>query len=251
MNRTSHSMIIGGAVATIAGVFLPYRYSDSLWQLTKRYPIILIALALVAAALAIVSLRLNRMPPLLFAAIASAALLGEAFPANLVSYRFKSGFILLAGGSAVMTIGGLLAVFQWAQSLRRNEVGSPALPGALSTPSISRVPAAYPPAAIFAPEVKAARVPAAASASTSGPVPITTPGPPGVADMAPSHNGGPPSAQESGAEPAASQRGSEGPPQPNRTAASVLPRPGWYPDPSGQARERFWSGEAWTPELRD
>ena len=30
----------------------------------------------------------------------------------------------------------------------------------------------------------------------------------------------------------------------------TLPPAGWYPDPAGAARERFWAGEAWTENVR-
>jgi Protein of unknown function (DUF2510) len=43
-------------------------------------------------------------------------------------------------------------------------------------------------------------------------------------------------------------------PQDTRSSATpsgaALPPPGWYPDPAGAAKERFWAGEAWTENLR-
>jgi hypothetical protein len=44
-------------------------------------------------------------------------------------------------------------------------------------------------------------------------------------------------------------------PERSRGAASApmaaSPPPGWYPDPAGTARERYWSGEGWTTDVRN
>lgn len=34
-------------------------------------------------------------------------------------------------------------------------------------------------------------------------------------------------------------------------AGDAPPLPGWYPDPRGEARLRFWDGAAWTEQARD
>jgi len=33
-------------------------------------------------------------------------------------------------------------------------------------------------------------------------------------------------------------------------SAPALPRPGWYPDPSGGDAERYWDGRQWTASAR-
>jgi hypothetical protein len=38
---------------------------------------------------------------------------------------------------------------------------------------------------------------------------------------------------------------------PTEPAASpAAPEPGWYPDPSGQARLRYWDGRAWSTQTQ-
>jgi hypothetical protein len=34
-------------------------------------------------------------------------------------------------------------------------------------------------------------------------------------------------------------------------SAAALPPAGWYPDPAHSAKERYWSGEAWTQDVRE
>jgi hypothetical protein len=52
-------------------------------------------------------------------------------------------------------------------------------------------------------------------------------------------------------EPAATQpvAGAAATQEPTRQTTALAPA-GWYPDPSGQARERYWDGHSWTESAR-
>jgi hypothetical protein len=54
-----------------------------------------------------------------------------------------------------------------------------------------------------------------------------------------------------GPEPAATQpvAAAAGAQERTRPTAALAPA-GWYPDPSGQARERYWDGQSWTESAR-
>ena len=53
---------------------------------------------------------------------------------------------------------------------------------------------------------------------------------------------------------AADTSGADADPEDMRSSASpsgvAFPPAGWYPDPAGAGKERFWAGEAWTENVR-
>lgn len=109
MKRLGLALTVVGAAAAIAGPFLHYAASESLWHLTTRYPAIFTALAASVVVLGLIGTATDLwFAPMLGAALA-AFTLGEAFPAAADTYRYyEVGFWLLVGGSAVMVIGSLM-----------------------------------------------------------------------------------------------------------------------------------------------
>jgi uncharacterized RDD family membrane protein YckC len=70
------------------------------------------------------------------------------------------------------------------------------------------------------------------------------PAPPAPAPGTPAPTPQMPAAQPTAPQPAAAQPAA--PPQPPAPAAAPMPPANWYPDPSGQARLRYWDGARWT-----
>jgi uncharacterized RDD family membrane protein YckC len=93
---------------------------------------------------------------------------------------------------------------------------------------------------------------AAAPSAVAAPPPPAAPAPPAPAPGTPAPTQQTPAAQPTapeptaapGAQPAGAQTAAA--PQPPAAAAPPLPPANWYPDPSGQARLRYWDGARWT-----
>lgn len=218
MKRIGVATVAGGGVAVIGSLFVHYAADTSVWQLTTRYPVLLTILALVAIGLTAASLAVNRTWLLAVATAVSAFILGEAFPAELTSYNYQLGFWLAVAGAAIMVLGGIMATAASIKESRRAwapNAAHTANSGAAASGSFGN----------------GATVPAAANSVTSPGAPSnrsyqTADSPPGGA-----------TAQAADAPAAAA-------------LTSVLPPAGWYPDPARTAEERYWSGQAWTEDVR-
>lgn len=87
---------------------------------------------------------------------------------------------------------------------------------------------------------------AGVSAPSGVPGAIATPPPAAPAPPAPTPGTAPPTLPVSAAQPAAPQPAAAPEPAAQEPAAAPLPPANWYPDPSGQARLRYWDGSRWT-----
>jgi hypothetical protein len=210
--------LVGGGVAVIVSLFVNYTVNISVWQLTTRYPVVITILAVAVIGLAVASLAIDRWLLLVVATAASAFILGEVFPLVVSSYHYQLGFWLAVAGSAIMILGGIIAT---AASVKESQRG--------------RAPAT---AAFAAASGGAVSVPF--GNGTTAPVTAD----PTASPNSPSN----PSNQTAG-----SPRGTaalQAADAPAAASTAVLPPAGWYPDPAGTGRERYWSGEAWMKDVR-
>jgi hypothetical protein len=205
----------------------------SAWEAFSLADIVIAVLALTAAVLAAAHLlgAQQNLPPAvgpLFKWIGgTAALLAIVFILELVAgdANFKFGGILALLAALALLAGVILN--ERPDLAARVEAavdqvggpggigGGPAAPGPGTTPQPPAAPAPGP----------ATPPPAAAPAAAPTPTPTPTPTP----------------EPASAAEPAAA-------PEP---AASSGPAAGWYPDPQGQKRLRYWDGSRWTEQTAD
>jgi uncharacterized RDD family membrane protein YckC len=95
------------------------------------------------------------------------------------------------------------------------------------------------PGAVAAPPPAAAPAPPAPPPGAPAPTQQMPAAQPTAPQPAPAGEPAAPAAQPTAAQPTA-------PPQPPAPAAPPMPPANWYPDPSGQARLRYWDGARWT-----
>lgn len=230
MKRVGSVVLMAGAVLVIVSNFLRYFTDSSLtvWQVTTRYPVVLTVLAALAVAMAAVCFTGERVLPLGAAAVLGAFLVGEAFPVWTNSYHYRIGFWLAVGGAMLMVVGGLVAL---AGGIR-----------AASEPALGFMPAAGGPTTTA---VSGASTTAVSGAATAWPM--------GAPQSQPVAGAAPAATTSTWAGRIATPRGetTSGPTATtNSTPTAVLPPAGWYPDPAGTARDRYWSGDQWTHDVR-
>lgn len=209
------AIVVAGGVAVIVSQFLTYdSVSDnSIWQQTTRYPIILTAVAAIAVALAVVSLIIKRWLLLGLAAVISAFLLGETFPVGAVEYdAYEVGFWVLVGGALLMTAGAVLAAADSVnlQLKLERRAGIGSAAHFVGHPDTGAV------------------APAPSDPVSPRPQEVLSERQPADVGRATEHG----------------SRAATG------AATGDLPPAGWYPDPAGAARERYWSGQAWLNDVR-
>lgn len=238
MKRVGSVVLMAGAVLVIVSNFLRYFTDSSLtvWQVTTRYPVVLTVLAALAVAMAAVCFTGERVLPLGAAAVLGAFLVGEAFPVWTNSYHYRIGFWLAVGGAMLMVVGGLVAL---AGGIR-----------AASEPALGFMPAAGGPTTTA---VSGASTTAVSGAATTVVSDASTAWPMGAPQSQPVAGAAPAATTSTWAGRIATPRGetTSGPTATtNSTPTAVLPPAGWYPDPAGTARDRYWSGDQWTHDVR-
>lgn len=205
-----------GAVVFIASLAL-LKYADfgngsfKLWDVTTRLPVVLTVLAALTLGLSLLALvRPSRLYPALTTATGF-YILGQFFPDSAVSYTvYRPGFWVCVAGAVAMAAGSLISL--------------------LAAPVEESMPASYA-------DHPAWSRPGAAATSTG------TAG----AGLAATREAAPVASAATFSDapaPAAPSAATEAP-----TAPHAVPA-GWFRDPLGEARERYWSGTEWTHEVR-
>ena len=208
-----------GAVLMIVGVFLPWAAglsdNESGWKLLEKTDVVIVAIAAVILIVIATTLVAGVRIPLssIAAGAAFAGGLAAVFPIEAGTENLKAGIWVTIVGAAAALIGALVA--EVAQGAR------PAAAGPATTPA------------------PAGPTPGVAARPAPG-RPVGPPPPP-----APAEQRAPAPPQK----PAAPQAPAAPPPQPAPAPrAEPAPAAGWYPDPRGEARLRYWDGRGWTDQ---
>jgi hypothetical protein len=224
MRRLGLVLVAVGAASVVASlVLLPYIASKTLWDLTTRIPLIITIVAALGGLMAIAAIFLDAWLLPVLATGAGFFLFGELFPLDPPSgYSiYKPGFWLGIAGAVVMSVAGVTALVGVRQELELDTLGGGSAGASAAFPSPATTSPATNPAS-------------ATSSGRTAPVVATA-----FAPLAPSPM---PATNSGGAATTTTIEATSFEPQ--------LPPAGWYADPAGQARERYWSGSEWTRQLR-
>jgi hypothetical protein len=216
----------GGAVLMIIGVFLPWGRglsgNESGWDVLEKSDVIIVVIAaLIVIGVAVTLAAGARIPLSAIAAVAAfAGGLAAVFPIEAGTENLKVGIWLTIVGALAALVGAVVA--EATQGVRAAPARAPA-PGAPPGAPPARGPA-----------------PGAPPGAPGGPAPGRPVGPP--PPPAPPEQRAPAAAPQ----PPPGQPAAAPPRQPAPAQPAAAPPAGWYPDPRGEARLRYWDGRGWT-----